>query len=73
MSSNRTYQVIEQRHDVVLARSHAAVVISLEGTHRVVAIHSTPALLVQTTDHTEGVIREEATVIKGDTEKLSHC
>lgn len=72
------YQVIKNRHQIVLSGTHDAVVIPLVRAHRVVAVHGTLAFLVQASHHAEGVVREEAAVVQGHTQKLgdggtAHC
>ncbi len=62
------YQVVKNRHNIVLSRAHASVIISLERSHCIVSIHSTSAFLVQTTNHAEGIVRKEAAVVQGHTQ-----
>jgi hypothetical protein len=67
-----TYQVVQNGHNIVLTRAHAAIVVALEGTNGIVSVHGPLAFLVHSAHHAKGIIREKSTRVQSDTQQLSN-
>lgn len=63
-------QIVQQRPQEVLSRAHATIIVAFERTNGVVAVNAAFSFVVEASNHTEGVVREEAAIVQCCTQQL---